>query len=524
MDDDHCYLAVRSGDARFDGVIFVGVTSTGIYCRPSCPAVAPKRENTVFFPSAAAAQGAGFRACKRCRPDATPGSPEWNARADAVGRAMRMIADGAVDRDGVAGLSAALGYSERQLQRLLTAELGAGPLALARAQRAQTARVLLETTDLSMADTAFAAGFASIRQFNETIREVFARTPTELRARSAHRDGSARLDTVGHPDGGPLAGTISLRLPYRAPCDLGHTFGFLGARAVPGVEEVTPDGYRRVLRLPHGTGIAELAPGDGPGYVRCRLRLEELRDLGTAVQRCRRLLDLDADPQAVAEVLGTDTLVAPLVAAAPGLRSPGHVDPAELAVRAIVGQQVSVAAARTVAGRLVERYGKPLTVPIGGPSGGLTHVFPLVETLAEADPQELPMPRGRARALVALSTALASGDIDLGPGADRDESAERLRALPGIGPWTADYIRMRALGDPDVFLHTDLGVRQALERLGHPGDGHSAATTARAWRPWRSYASHHLWASNSRAAPSPPRTRPRSAHRRTPHPTTKDTR
>ncbi|CAM4272561.1 DNA-3-methyladenine glycosylase 2 family protein [Nocardiopsis rhodophaea] len=500
MDDDQSYLAVRSGDARFDGMVFVGVTSTGIYCRPSCPAVTPKRENAVFFPSAAAAQGAGFRACKRCRPDATPGSPEWNARADVVGRAMRMITDGAVDRGGVAGLSAALGYSERQLQRLLTTELGAGPLALARAQRAQTARVLLETTALPMADAAFAAGFASIRQFNDTIREIFACTPTELRERSARRDGPARPLTVGHPDTGPLAGTISLRLPYRAPYDLEHTFGFLGARAVPGVEEATRNGYRRVLRLPHGTGIAELAPGDGAGYVWCRLRLGELRDLGTAVQRCRRLLDLDADPQAVAEVLEADTFLGPLVAAAPGLRSPGHVDPEELAMRAIIGQQISVAAARTVAGRLVARFGKPLDVPVSGPGGGLTHVFPLAETLAEADPRELPMPRGRSQALVALASALASGDIDLGPGADRDASAEGLRRLPGIGPWTADYIRMRALGDPDVFLPTDLGVRHALERLGHPGDGRSAATTAQAWRPWRSYASHHLWASNARAA------------------------
>ncbi|MBB6170003.1 AraC family transcriptional regulator of adaptative response / DNA-3-methyladenine glycosylase II [Nocardiopsis mwathae] len=508
MDDDHCYLAVRSGDARFDGVVFVGVTSTGIYCRPSCPAVTPKRENTVFFPSAAAAQGGGFRACKRCRPDAVPGSPEWNVRADVVGRAMRLIADGAVDRDGVAGLSASLGYSPRQLQRLLTAELGAGPLALARAQRAQTARVLLETTRLPMADTAFAAGFASIRQFNDTVREVFDHTPSELRERSTHRvdadrgrrvgGGAGRNDGAASSGSARPVGQITLRLPYRPPCDLDQALEFLGARAVPGVEEVTPSGYRRVLRLPHGTGIAELAPAGGRDHVVCRLRLEELRDLGTAVQRCRRLLDLDSDPQAVAEVLGPDPLLAPLVAAAPGLRAPGHVDPAELAVRAIVGQQVSVAAARTVAGRLVKRFGTPLAAP----DGGLTHAFPRPEALAAADPDELPLPRGRARALVALAGALVSGDIDLGPGADRDEACARLRDLPGIGPWTADYIRMRALGDPDVFLHTDLGVRQALRRLGNPHDARSAERRARSWSPWRSYASHHLWASAARAAPS----------------------
>ncbi len=478
MDDDQRYLAVRSGDARFDGVFFIGVISTGIYCRPSCPALTPKRENTRFFPSAAAAQEAGFRACKRCRPDASPGSPEWNIRADIVGRSMRLIADGAVDREGVGGLAASVGYSERQLNRLLTAELGAGPLALARARRAQTARILVETTDLPMGDIAFAAGFSSIRQFNGTMREVFAHTPTELRARSAHRG-----DTV-------LPGMVDLRLPYRPPCDLRGLFGFLAARAVPGIEEYRSGVYRRVLRLPHGTGIAELSPGDGPGHVRCRLRLAQIRDLGTAVQRCRRLLDLDTDPHAVAEVLGADPLLAPVAARNPGLRAPGHVDPAELAVRAIIGQQVSVPAARTVAGRLVERYGKPLTAP----SGGLTHTFPAPEALADASPQELPMPRGRARALIAVARAVAADDIDLGPGADRAECAARLRALPGIGPWTADYIRMRALGDPDVFLHTDLGIRRALERLGHPGDPRSAERAARAWSPWRSYANHHLWA------------------------------
>ncbi|WP_084469311.1 DNA-3-methyladenine glycosylase 2 [Nocardiopsis trehalosi] len=487
MDDDQRYLAVRSGDARFDGVFFVAVTSTGIYCRPSCPAVTPKRENTRFHPSAAAAQAAGFRACKRCRPDASPGSPEWNVRADVVGRAMRLIADGAVDRDGVGGLAAALGYSERQLNRLLAAEPGAGPLALARAQRAQTARVLVETTDLTMSEIAFASGFSSIRQFNDTVRAVFARSPTELRRASAHRDGA------------PPPGTVALRLAYREPLDLDRLFAFLGARAVPGVEEYADGVYRRVLRLPHGSGVAELRAGAAPGHVRCLLALDEVRDLGAAVQRCRRLLDLDTDPEAVSGVLGADPLLAPAVARAPGLRAPGHVDPAELAVRAVIGQQVSVAAARTVAGRLVERYGKPLTAP----SGGLTHTFPDPDTLAAADPADLPMPRGRARALVALSAAIAADDVDLGPGADRDAAAARLRALPGIGPWTADYIRMRALGDPDVFLATDLGVRHALDRLGHPGDPRSAERAARAWSPWRSYATHHLWESLSAPAAAP---------------------
>ncbi|RCV55445.1 AlkA N-terminal domain-containing protein [Marinitenerispora sediminis] len=476
MDDEHCYRAMSSKDARFDGWFYVAVTSTGIYCRPSCPAVTPRRENTRFFPTSAAAQAAGFRACKRCRPDAAPGSPEWNVRADVVGRAMRLIADGAVDRDGVSGLAAALGYSERQLNRLLVAEVGVGPLALARARRAQTARVLLETTGLPISEVAFGAGFASIRQFNDTVRRVFAHSPTELRRRAGR-----------HRAAGPT-GVITLRLPYRPPIDLDLLFGYLAARAVPGVEEYTGGRYRRVLALPHCTGIVELSGGDG--YVWCTLRLDDLRDLGAAVERSRQLLDLDADPVAVDARLAGCAALAPLVAAAPGRRVPGAVDPAEIAVRAVLGQQVSVAGARTVAGRLTARYGKPLTAP----TGSLTHAFPTAAALAEADPDDLPMPAARRRALLALTDALASGAVDLGPGADRDESEARLTELPGIGPWTAGYIRMRALGDPDVFLPTDLGIRRGLERLGRDGAPAAATALAESWRPWRSYAMQHVWA------------------------------
>ncbi|RNL78081.1 DNA-3-methyladenine glycosylase 2 [Halostreptopolyspora alba] len=489
-DEDYRYRAVRSGDARFDGVFYVGVLSTGIYCRPSCPAITPKRTNVHFFRSAAAAQAAGFRACKRCRPDAAPGSPEWNTRADAVGRAMRLITDGTVDRVGVGGLASSLGYSERHLTRLLDEELGAGPLALARAQRAQTARVLVETTALPMGDIAFAAGFSSIRQFNDTMRAVFARSPTEMRKRSTHRDSTVPT------------GAITLRLPFRGPCDLDRLFDFLAERAVPGVEEFSGGVYRRVLRLPHGTGIAELSAAtesptaDGTGHVRCRLQLDDLRDLGMAVQRCRRLLDLDTDPHAVADVLGRSAILGPAVTAAPGLRAPGHVDPAELAVRAVVGQQVSVAAARTIAGRIVEQFGKPLTAPIGG----LTHVFPEPEILADEAPENLPMPATRARALRELMAAVASGGVDLGPGADRDDAEARLRSLTGIGPWTAGYIRMRALGDPDVLLVGDHGVQRALRHAGHTGP---IGDIARTWRPWRSYATHHLWATLT--PPSGPR-------------------
>jgi AraC family transcriptional regulator, regulatory protein of adaptative response / DNA-3-methyladenine glycosylase II len=482
MDDDQRYQVVVSKDARFDGVFFSGVTSTGIYCRPSCPAITPKREHMRFYRSAAAAQEAGFRACKRCRPDAAPGSPEWNIRADVVARAMRLIADGVVDRDGIAGLASGLGYEQRQVRRLVTAELGAGPLAIARAQRAQTARILTETTGLPLTEVAFAAGFTSVRQFNATIQEVFAMTPSQLRSRPGSR-------TLAAP------GVISLRLPYRPPIDLPRMFAFLHARAIPGVEDGDSSHYRRTMQLPHGTGIISLRAGAGSAYVECDLTLADLRDLTTAVQRCRRLLDLDADTTPIAAALAADPLLGPLTAASPGRRVPGHVDGDELAIRAVLGQQVSVAAARRLGERLTAAYGKPLSQP----DGSLTHCFPDAQTLAAADPASLPMPAARGLALTGLAGALAGGDLSLGPGADRERAGAQLLALRGIGPWTASYIRMRALSDPDAFLPGDVGVLDALARLGAVPANRKAATAAaaelaEAWRPWRSYAVHHLWA------------------------------
>jgi AraC family transcriptional regulator of adaptative response / DNA-3-methyladenine glycosylase II len=483
-DTERCYRAVQAKDARFDGWFFTAVTSTGIYCRPSCPAITPKRANVRFYPTAAAAQLAGFRACKRCRPDATPGSPEWNVRADVVGRAMRLIADGVVDRDGVRGLAARLGYSERHLHRQLVAEVGAGPIALARAQRAQTARILIETTDLPFAHVAFGAGFASIRQFNDTVREVFASTPSELRRKVRPAPASA-VSANG------AAGTISLRLPVRQPFDGDGLLAFLTPRAVPGIEESTGSTYRRTLDLANGTAIISLTPC--PDHVRCSLRLHDLRDLASAVQRARRLMDLDADPTAVAELLGDDELLAPLVAKSPGRRSPGHVDGAELALRAVLGQQVSVAGARTHAARLVLAAGTPLDEP----DGTLTYVFPRPEAVAELDPRLLAMPERRKATMRILATGLAAGTFTIDPGADRAALERQLIALPGIGAWTAAYIAMRGLGDPDVFLPTDLGVGRALERLGEASDPVVAAARAEDWRPWRSYALHHLWASLS---------------------------
>lgn len=472
-DFESCYRAVSAKDARFDGMFITAVTSTGIYCRPSCPAITPKRANVRFFSTAAAAQAAGFRACKRCRPDASPGSPEWNVRADIVARAMRLIDDGVVDREGVAGLARRLHLSERHIHRLLVAEVGAGPQALARAHRAQTARVLIETTVMTFSEIAFAAGFASIRQFNDTIREVFASTPSQLRAKR----GSDALSAPG---------SITLRLPYRAPLDARALFGFLTERAVPGIEESDDETYRRTLGLPHSPGIVELkSEGD---YISCRLRLGDVRDLTAAVHRCRRLLDLDADPVAIDSMLSADPILRPLVARSPGLRVPGTVDGTELALRAVIGQQISVKGARTIAARLVAGFGKPLTVP----TDGLTHVFPDAEVVAEADLTKIGMPRARQATVKALATALAAGGIAIDPGADRDETRARLLELPGIGPWTASYIAVRALGDPDSFMATDLGIRHALTQLGVSDD---PMTIAERWRPWRAYAQQHLWTS-----------------------------
>jgi AraC family transcriptional regulator of adaptative response / DNA-3-methyladenine glycosylase II len=484
LDSERIWQAVEAADPRFDGWVFCGVRTTGIYCRPSCPARTPKRENVRFFASAAAAQAAGFRACKRCRPDATPGSPEWDIRADLVGRAMRLIADGVVDREGVGGLARRLGYTERHVHRQLLAMVGAGPLALARAQRAQTARILIETTTVPITRIAFAAGFQSVRQFNVTIQEVFAMTPSALRAR-VHKEGRAQD-----------SGSVSLRLPHRSPFDGGGLIAFLGARVTPGVEEVLDGAFRRSLRLPRGTGAVELRPA--VGHIHARFWLSDLRDLGAAMHRCRILLDLDSDPYAVSDALGGDSLLGALVRRTPGRRVPGSVDAHELAVRAVLGQQVSLRGASTLAGRLVGLYGEELECPVGA----VTHLFPSAERLAEVDLAQLRMPSTRAAALRGLATALASGKIVLDAGAERADARRQLLALPGIGPWTAEYIAMRALRDPDAFLSGDLGVRHALEQLGHDGSAAAAERLSQQWRPYRAYAVQHLWASLTQKAPA----------------------
>jgi AraC family transcriptional regulator, regulatory protein of adaptative response / DNA-3-methyladenine glycosylase II len=477
FDHDRCYRAISCRDARFDGCFVVAVRTTGIYCRPSCPAVTPKPHNVVFFPTAAAAQLAGYRACRRCLPDAAPGSPEWNLRGDLAARAVRLIADGVVDREGVPQLAARLGYSTRQLNRVLAAELGAPALALARAHRAQAARVLIETTALPLADVAFAAGFASVRQFNATVQAVYATTPTELR-RSATPQ--------------PTPGALNLRLPFRTPMDGAGLLEFLAARTVPGVECVEGASYARTLRLPRGHGCVVVRMA--PSHWDCTLRLADLRDLPVAVSRLRRLLDADADPCAVDEVLGADLALTAAVAEQPGIRVPGTVDGAETVLRAVLGQQVTVASARTVAARLVKALGEPVqSEPVDGAEGGPSRLFPTPAAVAEHASEVLTGPRRRIETIRATAAALAAGDLVIDPGRDPKELRAELQAVPGIGPWTAGYVMLRVLGATDLLLDTDLGIRRGAAALGLAADTDRLQRRARRWRPWRSYAGMHLW-------------------------------
>ncbi len=492
-----------------------------------------------FFPHPGAAEAAGFRACRRCRPEASPGSPDWNARADLVARAVRLIADGYVDEQGVGGLASRLAVTPRHLHRLLAAELGTGPLALARTARLQTARRLLAETSMPITDVAFASGFASVRQFNATVLESAGRTPSQLRAHAGGTRSRAAPAQTGWAQPGIRAapaqghearagqggyGTwLTLRLACREPFDAASLLAFLRARAIPGVEEVTADRYARTVRTPAGLGIIELLPRAGQGHMLLRVQLSKLSGVGQVVSRTRRLLDADADPVAIGATLAADDLLAPLVHARPGLRVPGGYDGFELAVRAVLGQQVSVAAARTFAGRLAAWHGTPLAPSLAAPgppspdpagSGAdgadrdsghlagavpsqdpLSIVFPGPADLAEADLSGVGLTAARTRTLRALAGAAATGRLNLDPGADPEETAARLAELPGIGPWTISYILMRT-GDPDAFPASDLVLRRAMQRLG-AGPGHAAR-----WRPWRGYAALHLW-TWSAATPAP---------------------
>jgi AraC family transcriptional regulator of adaptative response / DNA-3-methyladenine glycosylase II len=511
MDFWQRYRAIDARDPRFDGQFFTAVRSTGIYCRPSCPARTPKAENVTFYETSAAAHEAGYRACKRCLPEAVPGTPAWNLRSDVAGRAMRLINDGAISRVGVEGLANKLGYSSRQLNRILSHELGAGPLSLARASRAQTARTLLVSTSMKLADVAFAAGFNSVRQFNDTINEVFSLTPTALRASAAKP-----RDHQGQQAG---ATSLSLNLPFREPFDTG-IFDFLAARAIPGIELAGPKSYARTLRLPRGNAAftVEYDAGAHGGALTLAVSALDLHDLPVLLSRVRRLFDLDADPVAVDEALAADARIGPSVRDVPGIRVPGAVDPQELLIRAIIGQQITVAAARTALTQLSDAGTRP---PEGheGQALGLDRLFPTAEEIARSGAGFLRGPQRRIDSVLAAARAMASGELDFDYGDDTQALARKLLPLPGVGPWTVGYVAMRVIGDPDVFLANDAAVRNGLRNLeaaeGLPADFHNVS-------PWRSYATMHLWraAANKRkdATSRPERQRatagaPASQHR-----------
>ncbi|MCB2412878.1 helix-turn-helix domain-containing protein [Demequina sp. TTPB684] len=490
LDAHACYRASSGRDRRFDGQFVMAVRTTGIYCRPSCPARTPKPHNVEFFRTSAAAHVAGYRACKRCLPEAVPGSPEWNVREDTAARAMRLIADGVVDRSGVPALAARLGYSTRQLTRLLTEELGAGPLALARAQRAHNARHLLVSTLMPAGDVAFAAGFSSIRQFNDTIGEVFGMTPTALRERA--RKGEAHVAGSGVD----TPGAVTVRLAAREPFDGAGVLRWLATRALDGTEHASESHYTRSLRLDRGAAVVAIAVE--PGAVRVTAHVEHLTDLPALLTRTRRLLDLDADPDVIDAALAAHPLVAPAVATRPGVRIPGTFDPTEMVVRAILGQQVSVAAARTAAQGLVTSLAEPLPAALAG--GPVTALFPSATALADTVFEVVRGPHARRVAVARACEAIASGAVSLDIGATRADLTAQLEALPGVGPWTSSYVAMRVLGSPDILLTGDSAARAGAKALGLPGDPNGLKATAAPLSPWRSYLMMHLW---NAAVPSP---------------------
>jgi AraC family transcriptional regulator of adaptative response / DNA-3-methyladenine glycosylase II len=488
MDLDHeaCYRAVSIRDARFDGRLFVAVLTTGVYCRPICPARMPKRENVLFYPTAAAAQQAGFRPCLRCRPEISPDLASWRGTANTVSRGLALIEAGALDDFNVESLAARLGVGERHLRRLFRQHLGASPIAVAQTRRLLLAKQLIHDTHLSMTEVATAAGFGSFRRFNEAIHQLFGRSPGALRETLQ----SGRTASVAP------SGVIKLDLPYRAPYDWPAMLSFLRARAIPGVEIVTDRRYGRTIELTGAHGMIFVEPGSGD-FARVTLHLPRLNALPSIIARIRRAFDLAADPAAIGAHLAEDPVLAPLVAARAGLRVPGAWDGFELAVRAVLGQQITVAAATALAGKLVLAYGEPLKDTEAN-AQGLTHLFPQPQRLAATDLAPLGMPRTRAVALSSLAAAVMADPLIFGPRRGLDEAIAQLRVMPGIGDWTAQYIAMRELREPDAFPSTDVGLLRTMADVhGRRPSPSELVARAERWRPWRAYAVLHLWASES---------------------------
>jgi AraC family transcriptional regulator of adaptative response / DNA-3-methyladenine glycosylase II len=481
MDRTACYRAISTRDARFDGRLFVGVRTTGIYCRPICPARTPKFENVSFYPSAAAAQEAGFRPCLRCRPEVSPELAFWRGTSNTVSRALALIESGGLDGDDVEGLANRLGVGARQLRRLFAQHVGASPVTVAQTRRVLLAKQLIHETALPMAEVALASGFNSVRRFNETFRELFGRPPAALR-RIRDRGKDKRE-----------AGALSVRLAYRPPYDWDAMLAFLAARAIPGVETVSENVYRRSIAIGENCGVISVKPAD-KNRVDVRVRFPDMAALPQIIARVRRVFDLSADPDTIGAHLALDPALAPLVAARPGLRVPGAWDGFELAVRAIFGQQITVPAATRLLGKLVQAFGDPLPAALRE-SEGLSHLFPSTARIADENLATLGMPGVRARAVTSLAQAIAADPAIFSRGANLEDAIVKLRSLPGIGEWTAQYIAMRELREPDAFPAADIGLLRAMASAdGRRPSPSELLSRAERWRPWRAYAALHLWA------------------------------
>jgi AraC family transcriptional regulator, regulatory protein of adaptative response / DNA-3-methyladenine glycosylase II len=484
LDHEACYRAISTRDVRFDGRLFIAVRTTGIYCRPICPARTPKRENVTFYPTASAAQEAGYRPCLRCRPESSPDLGAWRGTSNTVSRALALIAEGALDEEAVDALAHRLGIGERQLRRLFRQHLGASPIAVAQTRRILFAKQLIVETTMPMAEVALASGFGSIRRFNATFHALYRRPPRELR-RSELADG----EQTG-------AEGITLKLPYAPPYDWHAMIGFLAARAIKGIEAIDDRRrYRRSVALDGAQGVISVEPDEREPALRVTIRFPRIALLANIVRRVQYIFDLSADPLAIGNHLARDPLLAPLVAGRPGLRVPGAWDGFETAVRAMLGQQITVTAAVNLAAKLVAAYGDPLRPNCGD---GLTHTFPTPGRLAEADLRSLGMPATRAQALSSVAGAACAYPNLFTAAQGLQNAIARYRSLPGIGDWTAHYIAMRVLREPDAFPAADIGLLRALTPPG--GDRPSVAEAlarAEAWRPWRAYAAQHLWTADA---------------------------
>jgi AraC family transcriptional regulator, regulatory protein of adaptative response / DNA-3-methyladenine glycosylase II len=502
MDRTACYRAISTRDARFDGRLFVGVKTTGIYCRPICPARTPKFENVSFYPSAAAAQEAGFRPCLRCRPEVSPELAFWRGTSNTVSRALALIESGGLDDDDVEGLANRLGVGARQLRRLFAQHVGASPVTVAQTRRVLLAKQLIHETSLPMAEVALASGFNSVRRFNETFQQLFARPPAALRR---VRDKGKARDKAERE-----AGALSVRLAYRPPYDWDAMLAFLTARAIPGVETVSGNVYRRSIVIGENFGVISVAPAD-KNRVDVRVRFPDMAALPQIIARVRRVFDLAADPDTIGAHLSLDPMLAPLVAARPGLRVPGAWDGFELAVRAIFGQQITVPAATRLLGKLVQAFGDPLPLAMQE-SEGLSNLFPSTVRIAKANLATLGMPSARAMAVTSLAQAIVADPLIFSRGGSLEEAIVKLRSLPGIGEWTAQYIAMRELREPDAFPAADVGLLRAMVDAdgGRPSPAELLSRGER-WRPWRAYAALHLWAAGISHPALPEKTHEREA-------------